>query len=105
MSGWQTSVNQSDNNSAQIGIAIEPVTELSQKTPIQQSAASTVSSFVEFTQKMLSHVFNYCTSFAVAQSDMQPQPNETFIPMSSLKKWYDTFQRRMTLDPNFWKDL
>lgn len=104
LSGWSTTLSR-DETMAQIGIAIEPVAELSQKTPIQHTEASTVSSFVEFTQKMLSHVFNYCSSFAVSQSEMTPQPNENFVPMSSLKKWYETFQRRMTMDPNFWKDL
>ena len=90
---------------AQIGISIEPAAELIQKTPVGNTEVSTLSSYVEFTQKMLTNVFNYCASFALTQAQMSPQPNENFVPLSALKKWYETFQRRMTMNPNFWKDL
>ena len=94
-----------DGSVAQIGIAIEPAAELLQKTPIGNTDVSTVSSYVEFTQKMLTNVFNYCSSFALTQSQMTPQPNENFVPLSTLQKWYERFQRRMDLDPNYWKAL
>ena len=103
-SGWQTNLS-SEADIAQIGIAIEPVSELSQKTPLENTQATSLSSFVQFTQKMASNLFNYCSSFAVSQSEMRPQPSETFVPLSTIQKWYQTFERRMSRDPNFWKDL
>jgi len=100
------SVSQDGNNAAQIGISIEPAEQIKGKTPATISERpSTTTSFVEFTQKMLNNVYNYCTSFARKQSEMTLEPNETFIPLSSLQKWYETFQRRMALDQNFWKSL
>ncbi|XP_066932665.1 protein Hikeshi-like [Clytia hemisphaerica] len=103
-SGWQTNLS-SDSDIAQIGIAIEPVSELTQKTPLENTQATSLSTFVQFTQKMASNLFNYCSSFAVTQSEMTPQPTETFIPLNTIQKWYQTFERRMSRDPNFWKDL
>ncbi|PWS21225.1 hypothetical protein DKP78_24705, partial [Enterococcus faecium] len=32
-----------------------------------------------------------------------PNPSETFIPASSIMKWYENFQRRMQQNPYFWK--
>ena len=108
-STWQTNIQQQQSSSsddiAQIGIAIEPVAELSQKTPLENTQASSLTTFAQFTQKMASNLFNYCSSFAISQSEMQPQPSETFVPLSAIQKWYQTFERRMTMDPNFWKDL
>jgi len=95
-----------NNTTAQIGISLEPLAQIGDKTPATISEKpSTSTTFVEFTQKMLTNVFNYCSSFARKQSEMTPEPNELFVPMSSLQKWYETFQRRMTMDPNFWKSL
>jgi len=95
-----------NNTTAQIGISLEPQAQIGDKTPATISEKpSTSTTFVEFTQKMLTNVFNYCSSFARKQCEMTPEPNESFVPMSSLQKWYETFQRRMTMDPNFWKSL
>ncbi|XP_065669377.1 protein Hikeshi [Hydra vulgaris] len=90
------------NATAQVGVAIEPLNEVLQKTPTNTDI-STLSSFVEFTQKMMVNAFNYCCSFAVQQS--QISTNEMFIPISSLQKWYEMFQRKLEMDPNFWKSL
>ncbi|XP_057298267.1 protein Hikeshi-like [Hydractinia symbiolongicarpus] len=101
--GWQPVT--SNDAMAQIGISLEPMAEVAGKTPVVNSDASTVNSFVEFTQKMLTHVFNFCSSFAQTQVEMSMQPNEVFVPLSALQKWYETFQRKMTMDPTFWKNL
>ena len=87
---------------AQVGLAIEPLMEVLQKTPANTDV-STLSSFAEFTQKMMTSAFNYCCSFAVQQS--QIPSNEMFIPINSLQKWYEMFQRKLNMDPNFWKSL
>ena len=95
-----------NQSSAQIGISLEPLAQISEKTPATISEKpSTSTTFVEFTQKMLTNVFNYCSSFARKQCEMTPEPSESFVPMSSLQKWYETFQRRIAMDPNFWKNL
>jgi len=106
--GMQTSsfLGQDVNSTAQIGISVEPLAQINEKTPATISERpSTSTTFVEFTQKMLNNVFNYCSSFARKQCEMTPEPNESFVPLSSLQKWYETFQRRMAMDQNFWKSL
>lgn len=98
-------VAQQDGKSAQIGISIEPLAALAQQTPISNSTPSTLNSFLQYTQKMLENFVNFSMSFAVTQSQMQPNPSETFVPMSTVEKWYKNFERKMSANPNFWKKL
>lgn len=98
-------VAQQDNKAAQIGISVEPLTQLAQQTPVANSTPSTLNSFVQYTQKMLENFVNYSMSFAVTQSQMTPNPNETFVPMSTVEKWYKNFERKLSANPNFWKNL
>ncbi|XP_056152502.1 protein Hikeshi [Lampris incognitus] len=88
---------------AQVGVSVEPLEQLAQQTPACSASVSTVDSFLHFSQKMLDSLYNFASSFAVSQSQMTPNPAETFIPSSCLLKWYENFQRRMAQNPGFWK--
>ncbi|XP_067299002.1 protein Hikeshi [Pseudorasbora parva] len=88
---------------AQIGVSVESLDLLAQQTPVSNSAVSTVDSFTQFTQKMLESLYNFTSSFALTQAQMTPNPSETFVPASSILRWYENFQRRMMQNPNFWK--
>lgn len=89
---------------AQVGVSVEALDQLAQQIPVCGAAVSTVDSFLLFTQKMLDSLFNFASSFAVTQGQMVPNPSETFIPSSCVLKWYENFQRRMSQNPNFWKN-
>ncbi|KAL9979869.1 hypothetical protein ACROYT_G017593 [Oculina patagonica] len=89
---------------AQIGISVEPLDQLAQQTPASHSTPSSLNSFVEYTQKMLKNFFNYASSFAITQAQMTPNPSESFVPLSVVQRWYENYQRKMTNDPNFWKN-
>lgn len=52
---------------------------------------------------MLENFVNFATSFTVTQSQMVPNYNETFVPLSTLNTWYQNFQRRLEQNPDFWK--
>lgn len=105
------SANSLTATSALVGVSVEPLAEIVQKTPSADTTASTVHSFTEFSQKMLENFFNYAGSFAAspAQIAMQQQQmgslNESFIPFSALQQWYVNFQRRLKSNPDFWKSL
>lgn len=88
---------------AQVGVSVEALDQLAQQIPASSAAVSTVTSSVEFTQKMLDSLYNFASSFAVSQAQMTPNPTETFIPSSCMLKWYENFQRRLAQNPNFWK--
>jgi len=88
---------------AQVGISVESLANIELQTPAAQTEASNVSSFMEFSQKMLENLFNYASSFAVSAGDMRQRPSETFVPLSSLQTWYNNFERRLQQNPNFWK--
>ena len=92
-----------DQTGAQIGISIEPLDQLAQQTPTSHSTPSSLNSFVEYTQKMLENFFNYASSFAITQAQMTPNPSESFVPLNVVQRWYENYQRKMTHDPNFWK--
>ncbi|CAE1320660.1 HIKESHI [Acanthosepion pharaonis] len=85
---------------AQIGISVDPLTELSQQTPATSAAVSNLEPFVDFSKKMVENLFNFVTSFS---SPLPPVPTETYIPSSVLQKWYDSFIRKMQQDPYFWR--
>ncbi|XP_068456214.1 protein Hikeshi [Clinocottus analis] len=88
---------------AQVGVSVEALDQLAQQTPVSGSSASTVDSFLQFTQKTLDSLYNFASSFAVTQAQMTPNPTETFIPSSCVLKWYQNLQRRLSQNPNFWK--
>ncbi|XP_052865280.1 protein OPI10 homolog [Anopheles cruzii] len=85
---------------AQIGVSIEPETTLIQQTP----ATTTSSTYYQFGQKILENFFNFVSSFSVTQSQMAPNFNETYVPLSTLQTWYTNFERRLQQNPNFWKN-
>ncbi|KAK6191412.1 hypothetical protein SNE40_003107 [Patella caerulea] len=88
---------------AQIGISIEPIVQLAQQTPESISTPLSVKSFSEFAPKMLENFYNFASSFAIQQSQMTPNPTETYVPLSTLHKWFETYQRRLEKNPDFWK--
>lgn len=82
-------------------MSVEPLTVIEQQ--VATIAATTTNSFMEFVQKMLTSFVNYVTSFTVTQTQMMPNPTENFVPLSTLQSWYETFERRLQQNPNFWK--
>lgn len=87
----------------QVGISVEPLTQLAQQTPEAGTSVSKVDSFVEFSQKMLENFFNYATSFAVTQSQMTTSPSEAYVTMNVVQNWFQNFQRRLQQNPYFWR--
>jgi hypothetical protein len=49
------------------------------QTPALQAETANVSTFMEFSQRMLENLFNFASSFAVSASDMRQRPGETLI--------------------------
>ncbi|CAH1731791.1 hypothetical protein AGLY_014356 [Aphis glycines] len=82
---------------AQIGISIEPLLNAEMQTTSIEPTQN-VSTFVEFTQKMVQNLYNYVSSYAV------DGPQQTsMVPLLSVQKWYENFERKLNLNPNFWK--
>ncbi|XP_058821929.1 protein OPI10 homolog [Topomyia yanbarensis] len=92
-------VNLPISHIAQIGVSIEPEASLVQQTP----ATASTDTYFQFGQKMIENFFNFVSSFSVTQAQMVPNPNETFVPLSTVQTWFTNFQRRLQQNPNFWK--
>ena len=86
---------------AQIGISVEPVNAIEQQAAVATETAT--HTFIEFAQKMITSFLNYVSSFSVTQSQMTANPTENFVPLSTIQNWYQTFERRLQQNPNFWK--
>ncbi|KAL2726758.1 protein OPI10 [Vespula squamosa] len=86
---------------AQIGISVDPLNVIEQQAATVSETAT--NSFIEFVQKMLTSFLNYVSSFSVTQPQMTPNPTENFVPLSTIQGWYETFERRLQQNPNFWK--
>uniref|UniRef100_A0A0A9Z3I4 Protein OPI10 n=2 Tax=Lygus hesperus TaxID=30085 RepID=A0A0A9Z3I4_LYGHE len=86
---------------AQIGISIETnETVQNQLQLLNAEAVKNQTQFVEFAQKMLQSFLNYSTSFVVT-----PAANESYVPMKVVEEWYKNFERKLSLNPYFWKEL
>jgi hypothetical protein len=88
---------------ALIGISVEPLDNLAQQMPALGTTPSILNARIEFTTKMLESFVNYASSFGLQQCQMTPHPQEMYVPMSTVQKWYENFQRKLTNDPDFWK--
>lgn len=88
---------------AQIGISVETVAVVQEQMALIDRNTQNQNMAAEFSQKMLQNFVNYVSSFAVTQAQMTPNPNETFIPLSVLQTWYQNFERRLGINPNFWQ--
>ncbi|CAB4055070.1 HIKESHI [Lepeophtheirus salmonis] len=97
-------IDSSDN--AQLGISVESLVNIQGQTPVKEAEASSVPTFVEFSQKMVDNLFNYTSSFALSPSDIvnRRKANETYVPFSSIQNWYSNFERRLSQNPYFWKN-
>nr|CAG4642026.1 EOG090X0D82 [Eurycercus lamellatus] len=99
----QFGFSQPSSHNAQIGISIEPLEQIAAQSPNAITEPSNMSTFVEFAENTIHNFFDYVASFAVSQSHMTPNPSETYVPMSAVRNWYTNFERKLKLNPKFWK--
>lgn len=84
---------------AQIGISLEPLENILNYTwPETTTAELSPPLMLEISQKILTNFFNYAYSFVISQANMQPDPNETYIPISVLKNWNTCFERKLKFE-------
>jgi len=96
-------LGQSPRLNAMVGISVEPLVNLEGQTPAAMTEATNVSTFMEFSQKMLENLFNYSSSFAVSAAELRGGPGDSFVPFSALQQWYTNFERRLQQNPYFWR--
>ncbi|THD20460.1 putative secreted protein [Fasciola hepatica] len=85
---------------AQLGISVEPLTNLPQRNEGFESESTGVDTMTRFTRFAAESLFNYVSSFAhdsLSSSD-------PLVPISSIKRWFDTILRKLSVDPTFWKN-
>lgn len=85
---------------AQIGVSVEPEESVMAQVP---ASTNDVETTYVFGKKMLENFVNFASSFSVRQCEMQPNPVENYVPMSTLNTWFTNFERRLQQNPTFWK--
>uniref|UniRef100_A0AAF5CZV4 DUF775 domain-containing protein n=2 Tax=Strongyloides stercoralis TaxID=6248 RepID=A0AAF5CZV4_STRER len=94
------------HNCCQIGIQVEPESEINQRIASEGVKPSMEGEMTEFCRKMLSNFFNYCQSFVTTlPSNNGFGHGSEVIPAKCLEQWYNKFESRMKANPKFWKDL
>ena len=88
-------------NSALIGISVEKLNIIDALQPSTETQATNLSTFVEYSQKMLENFYNYVSSFSI----VLPIDGQQYIPLATLQNWFNNFERRLQQNPNFWKSL
>ncbi len=82
---------------ANIGISVEPIAQIDALTPAADTSSANLNEFAQFTEKMLQNFYNYASSFS------KDAPDGSYVPLSTLTNWFETFKRRLSNNPNFWK--
>lgn len=88
---------------AQIGISVETNEIVAQQTNLLEKQTNYQSTFMQFAKKMLENFLNFVSSFAITQAQMVPNPSETYVPLSCLQTWFQNFERRLEMNPYFWR--
>lgn len=86
---------------ALIGISVEQLNIIDQLQPSSETQVTNLSTFAEYSQKMVQNFYNYVASFALVISSDGLQ----YVPLNALQNWFTTFERRLAANPNFWKNL
>ncbi|XP_049861913.1 protein OPI10 homolog [Schistocerca gregaria] len=86
---------------AQIGISVEPLTVVLEQA--SRAVDRTTKPVVEFGHKMIENFVNYIASFTLSVQQVTPAIDENYVPLSALRNWYNNFERRLRINPTFWK--
>lgn len=80
-------------------ICLEPLANIQEIIPVDNP-----NTHVNFAHKMLENFMNYVLSYTINQAAMVPDPSANYVPLSTVQHWYNNFERRLTQNPNFWKN-
>ncbi|TMS37803.1 hypothetical protein L596_004662 [Steinernema carpocapsae] len=87
-----------------LGIHVGPIAELEQKVAELDTAPKKESTMSQFTTKMLTNLVNHVQSYAVAMPNPQmPSQSVEVVPLRVVQDWFNRFQQRLRLNPDFWK--
>ncbi|GMT24425.1 hypothetical protein PFISCL1PPCAC_15722, partial [Pristionchus fissidentatus] len=101
---FTNNMEETSHGSAQVGIVVESIASLEEKTAAEGTAASRQSTLMEMGSKIARWVVHHAESFAVAVPDGDGRSVEV-VPLSAIHDWFNTFSRRFQQNPNFWRTL
>lgn len=97
------------NSVAQVGISLEPIQSVTEMIPAVETTTSNVNMFVDFINKTVNNMYNYCTSFSQPLGELVTSnsnfPSKEYVPLTCIKTWFETYTNKLRNDPNFWRTL
>jgi len=112
-SGVSNNYNTSHQYHAQIGISMEPLTEIaSQNSALNMSKITNASTFEQFTATMCTGLFNYASSFSAPLNEIVQKVQQSgdvnasraqYIRLSVIEDWFKKFQLKLNRDIYFWR--
>ncbi|KAL3311088.1 hypothetical protein Ciccas_010334 [Cichlidogyrus casuarinus] len=87
---------------AKLGLTVESLANLvSQEPAIGSQVEENIQPAIlsQFTQYAAQNLYDFTASFAHDRIPGQ----ETFIPLSSIKSWFDRMHEKLSINPSFWK--
>ncbi|BHF60766.1 hypothetical protein SprV_0100373200 [Sparganum proliferum] len=94
-------VTPNDSVMAQLGISVEPLSELVNQTPAVNNVGNQdgKEGAMRFTQFAAENLYNFASGCAVEI----PGSSQPIVPLSTIQQWYEATQRKLLLNPDFWK--
>jgi protein Hikeshi len=83
-------ISQAGGTIAQLGIAIEPLADVTNQISNLPSANKSVADPVVLAESIGKHLVNYLSSFA----EVAPG-GQTYVPMNAVSRWYDSFMSKV----------
>jgi len=85
---------------AQIGISIEPLSQIQQMIPDLGVNPLNTESIQKLASNTAQNLLNYAASFA---QTLTSSSNDQYVSLSVIYQWYQNFTRKLEQNPNFWK--
>uniref|UniRef100_A0A1I7Y9I6 DUF775 domain-containing protein n=1 Tax=Steinernema glaseri TaxID=37863 RepID=A0A1I7Y9I6_9BILA len=87
-----------------IGIQIISIADLERTVSDLDTAPRKESTMSQFTSKMLTNLFNHMQSYAVNMPNPNtPSTSVEVVPIRVVEEWFNKFQQRLKLNPEFWR--
>ncbi len=92
--GWSLNSDVNCHQQIKVCIKLEPLSQI--KDAFENKIKNDTN--IEFAKKIAKNLFNFLDSY---NGNKDPNSNLLIVPISTLQNWYDKFEMKYKVDPNF----
>ncbi|CAD7923331.1 unnamed protein product [Amoebophrya sp. A120] len=91
-----------------IGVLVEPLSAIQQKiVPKEQQVQQQQTDYLTFVKALAQNCYDHMSGWILTEEQWrtrgQALVQEKLVPIGALEQWFDSFRRKLTQNPNFWK--